>query len=156
MTWTPWSALCPPPPRLRRRPSLRAPCLPCRPRRAPPPRGSSPTPTSSARSSASWWRRSGPTSKSVLFYSADRSLSHINEPFCLGFVGTSSIRCVPSGLSPTNRHIPSLTEDQPCLCFQDLSCLIERYLTPLQKESFLTQDEVFFTFFLSPDLSTFI
>lgn len=35
-----------------------------------------------------------------------------------------------------------LTATRPCLCFQDLSCLIERYLTPLQKESFLTQDEV--------------
>ena len=28
------------------------------------------------------------------------------------------------------------------LVFQDLNCLIGRYLTPLQKESFLTQDEV--------------
>ena len=31
------------------------------------------------------------------------------------------------------------------LVFQDLNCLIGRYLTPLQKESFLTQDEVWHT-----------
>ena len=32
--------------------------------------------------------------------------------------------------------------DSRPLVFQDLNCLIGRYLTPLQKESFLTQDEV--------------
>lgn len=54
----------------------------------------------------------------------------------------------PSAIGSMRR--PPLIEHRPCLCFQDLSCLIECYLTPLQKESFLTQDEVPLSFFFFP------
>lgn len=32
--------------------------------------------------------------------------------------------------------------------FQDLNCLMERYLKPLQKEIFLTQEEVYYLLFV--------
>lgn len=79
--------------------------------------------------------------------------------FRLGFFWFLSVLCNNSTLNSLhiNRcpHMPFLslpwiTDHRLILfmflscVFQDLSCLIECYLTPLQKESFLTQDEVLF------------
>lgn len=41
-----------------------------------------------------------------------------------------------------------MCEKDSSLDFQDLSCLFELYLEPLQSETFLTQDEVNCEYFL--------
>lgn len=43
-----------------------------------------------------------------------------------------------------------MCEKDSSLDFQDLSCLFELYLEPLQSETFLTQDEVNCEYFSSP------
>lgn len=143
MTWTLWSVPYPAP-----RPRLRPPSPPaqCRlflPHLEQRPRGSSPTPTSSARSSMSWWRRRRPMSKWVFKYYYPQYVSQ---------AGLHRLPSAGGGWCCNKIHINvqlPLTSSDPRLIFisffclfQDLSCLIECYLTPLQKESFLTQDEV--------------
>ena len=46
------------------------------------------------------------------------------------------------GLLETLEYLGNLSVKYSVCVFQDLSCLFELYLEPLQNETFLTQDEV--------------
>ncbi|XP_076876233.1 rho guanine nucleotide exchange factor TIAM1 isoform X2 [Brachyhypopomus gauderio] len=82
---------------------------------------------------------------------------------------SSSSSCVPSPISPTpapaaqrqlsdadklRKVISELVETERTYV-KDLNCLIERYLTPLQKENFLTQDELDVLFGNLPEMVEF-
>ncbi|XP_035391545.1 T-lymphoma invasion and metastasis-inducing protein 1 isoform X2 [Electrophorus electricus] len=82
---------------------------------------------------------------------------------------SSSSSCVPSPVSPTSaptaqrqlsdadklRKVISELVDTERTYVKDLNCLIERYLTPLQKEHFLTQDELDVLFGNLPEMLEF-
>uniref|UniRef100_A0A3P9C1I4 TIAM Rac1 associated GEF 1 n=1 Tax=Maylandia zebra TaxID=106582 RepID=A0A3P9C1I4_9CICH len=120
------------------------------------------------------WPCEKPQSKEKLRFMSSY-LKHSTEQvaaFCRSLHDMNSLECVSSSPSPESPFPPPATPRQlsdadklrKVICelvetertyVKDLNCLIGRYLTPLQKETFLTQDELDVLFGNLPEMVEF-
>ncbi|XP_048120534.1 rho guanine nucleotide exchange factor TIAM1 isoform X4 [Alosa alosa] len=94
-----------------------------------------------------------------------RSLHDMNPSECATSSSPSpDSSCPPPGASATARQLSDADKLRKVICelvetertyVKDLNCLIGRYLTPLQKETFLTQDELDVLFGNLPEMVEF-